>query len=108
MIAPGDDSFLRRRDSRVSEDSFEDCDASADDDVVGNVLHDGGSLTGDKSHKNGSLVQVPEEEEFAPRIMFDEFYNTNIYLLIICKWSNKYDKLNMIILPLEWSFMFMS
>ena len=46
---------------------LEDCDAASDDDVVGDVLHDAGGLSGDEGEEDGRLVEVPEEEELAPR-----------------------------------------
>ena len=45
---------------------FEYGDAAADDDVIGDVLHDGGSLTRHKGQQYRRLVQVPEQEQLAP------------------------------------------
>ena len=38
---------------------LEDCDAASDDDVVGDVLHDAGGLSGDVAEEVGALV--PED-----------------------------------------------
>ena len=65
MNQPGDDRLLRSWDGRVAEDAFEDGDAATDDDVIRDVLHDGGGLSSDEGQQNGSLVQVPEQEKLA-------------------------------------------
>ena len=45
---------------------FEYGDAAADDDVIGDVLHDGGGLTRHQGQQHRRLVQVPEQEQLAP------------------------------------------
>lgn len=47
MATPGNDCFLWRGHSGVAEDAFEHGDAAADDDVIGDVLHNGSSFSGD-------------------------------------------------------------
>ena len=47
MDQPGDDGLLRGWYGRVAEDAFEHGDAAADDDVIGDVLHNGSSFSGD-------------------------------------------------------------
>ena len=46
--------------------SFEYGDAAADNDVIGDVLHDGGGLTRHQGQQHRRLVQVPEQEQLAP------------------------------------------
>lgn len=41
------------------------CYIPADDDIIGDVFHDGCSFSSDQSQQDGSLVEVPEEEQFA-------------------------------------------
>ena len=60
---PGDDGFFGSWHCRVAEDSLENGDAASDNDVIGNIFHDGRSLASHKGQEDGSLVQVPEEEE---------------------------------------------
>ena len=68
ILEPGDDGFFGSWHCRVAEDAFENGDATTHDDVIRDVLHDGGGFTGHQSQQDWSLVQVPEKKELTPEI----------------------------------------
>lgn len=55
----------RRRLNAVSY--FQNCNATANNNVVANVFHNAGSLASNERQQYRSFVQVPEQEELAPR-----------------------------------------
>ena len=52
--------------SIVAKDPLEYGDGSADDDIIADILHNGGRLACNQRQQHGRLVEVPEEEQFAP------------------------------------------
>ena len=54
------------RHCRVAKDAPEHREAASNDDVIADVLHDLSCLPGYQRQEDGSLVQVPEEEELSP------------------------------------------
>ena len=62
-MLPGTVETTHLWNSAVSEDPLEDSDRPADDDIVTDILHDRGRLTGDECQKDWRLVEIPEEEE---------------------------------------------
>ena len=62
-----DNGLLWSRNICRPKNAFKDGDASTNDDVIGDVLHDSSSFTGNKSEENGGFVEIPEEEKFTSR-----------------------------------------
>jgi len=52
--------------SVVAKYSLEDGNGSANDDVITDVLHDGGGLACHQRQQHRGLVQVPEEKQLPP------------------------------------------
>jgi len=53
---PGHDGLLRRRHVGVAEDALEDGDASSDDDVIRNILHDA------RANRTGALYKFQKRK----------------------------------------------
>jgi len=47
----------------VAENTLENCDAPTDNNIVTDILHDGGCFSSHQGQKDGSLVEIPEEEQ---------------------------------------------
>lgn len=60
---PGHYAFLGLRYSSVAKYALQYSYASADYDVISNVLHDSCCFSGHQSQKHRSAVQVPEKEQ---------------------------------------------
>ena len=57
--------FTHLRHSVDPKDALHNDQAPAHDDVIADILHDGGGLPGDEGQQHGGFVQVPEEEQLS-------------------------------------------